>query len=214
MLSLISFGLFIFLSIRMVTIQKTMDEVQSLITHIIYNGDNTPLVIIEYTYNDITYTSRSNMYSSSMYEGQFLNIYVDPNHPQNVYQPHIFSHVIMPLMFALIFGSIGFSGLIIHIKKKKKRSKLTSSGKRVIATVTEFKMNMNYVMTTGHKRQYRCHVLCMIVNEFTGIETHFKSSGFWSSTDMGVRPHQSTVNVWIDQTNPKNYLVDLESINI
>lgn len=214
LISIVSLGLLFYLSTRMIMIKNTMLKTEGTINSIVYFGENTPTVIISYVYDDIVYTAQSTIYSSSMREGDLITIYIDPTQPHIYYQPNIVTHTIMPLIFALTFGGIGFSGFIVGILHRKKKIQLMNSGKKIVAVITEFKLNMNYVMTTGRQRQYRSHIFCKVINEFTEEEIIYKSHGFWSSTNRDVTLGVSTIDIWIDPENPKRYMMDLHSIKL
>jgi len=211
-LAIISLVVMVGLYFRLSWIQTEMDPVEGTIISIDRTGDDS-VVIIEYVYDNLLYTAYSSIFSSSMKEGDMITIYVDPSNPENIYQPDFFFYVIFPGIFATVFGVIGFVGLYSGLKIKKIKSQFMSSGKKIVATITDIHMNYGNRLTVGRKVSYRSHITCKFTDEFTGVEQTFKSSKFWLPAGHRLQNGVTKVYVYVDKTDSKKYFVDIESLN-
>lgn len=209
--SVIALIIMMFLYFRMLWIEDTMAPVESTIVYIDRTREN-PVVVIEYLYDGLLYEGNSSIYSSSMSVGDRIMIYVNPNHPETIYQPDFFFYIIFPGIFAVAFGAIGFTGLIIGLRTSQMKKKYMTSGKRVVATITDIHMNHNNRLIVGSKVSYRSHIKCNFIDEFSGVEISFKSKGFWLPSGHGLQNGISTVHVYVDKTDNAKYFVDLESL--
>jgi hypothetical protein len=212
-ISLISIGVMVFLAFRLSWIKNEMVEVESTIISISRFDNDNHLVMIEYVYDNIVYIDRYHIYSSTMQEGDIINIYVDPNFPEINYQPDIFFYFVFPGIFALVFGGIGFAGLFSWIRKKQLKTKYMTSGKKVVATIVDMKTNYQIRMTTGRHHSYRSHFICKVTDEYLGTEQVFKSRSFWLPSGHGIQTGISKVDVYIDINDKNNYFVDIDSIS-
>jgi len=197
---------------RLNWIQSEMDPVEGTIISIDRTGEDN-VVIIEYEYKNFVYTAHSNIYSSSMNEGDGILIYVDPNNPEKIYQPDFFFFVIFPGIFAATFGVIGFVGLYSGLRIRKIKSKYMSSGRKIVATISEIHMNYGNRLTIGHKVSYRSRFTCKFIDEFTGVEQTFISRKLWLPAGHGLQNGVTKVDVYLDRTDNTKYFVDIESLN-
>jgi len=198
---------------RLKWIQSEMDAVEGTIISITQTVNDDFVVIIEYVYDDLVYTTHSSIYDSSMNEEDKIIIYVDPSNPEKIYQPDFFFFVIFPGIFASVFGVIGIVGLYSGLKFKTIKSQFMSSGKKIVATITDIHINHNNRLTVGSKVSYRSQITCKFIDEFTGIEQIFKSSRFWLPAGHGLQNGVTKVHVYVDKTDSKKYFIDIESLN-
>jgi len=200
----------IFLAFRMSWIKEKMISIDSTIVSITQYGDDDHLVMIEYTYQQTTYTVKYNIYYSSMRIGDTITIYIDPINPAKHYAIDIFFYFIFPGIFALIFAGIGLPIFIHTFKMNRRKKRLIENGKKIIGTITHVKTNFNYTMTTGRHRKYRTHIICKVIDDYSLKETEYKSHGFWSSSELDIQSGTTEVEVWIDREDKRIYYVNID----
>lgn len=210
-LAIISISLTVLLVSRLLWIRSEMHTIESTITSIARDGDSH-IVMINYRYEGRSYTVRYNTYYASMRVGDKVTIYVNPENPAKYYQANLFTHVFLPGVFAFAFGVVGIPMFISSHKTSRIKSKLMSSGRKILGTVTDIKTNHGTSITIGGSRHFKNHITCSIIDDFTGIEKVYKSRGFWKPSNFDVKLGLSTVDIWIDSQDQENYFVDTDSI--
>lgn len=164
---------------------------------------------VNYTYNGQQYNKvRVNFYSSSMYEGKEITLYCDPQHPERVIVQgaNIFAVVILSGM-GVLFLCIGIIPIIISIRVKAKKKKVRETGRTLYATVEEISYCRNYVINGRHPYV----IFCSYRDDYKDITYRFKSEYLWVNPEPAVTVG-STIKVYVDANNYKNYYVDAESM--
>ncbi|TVP86617.1 MAG: DUF3592 domain-containing protein [Acholeplasmataceae bacterium] len=214
-LAVLLISLTIFLVSRMLWIKSEMHAIDSTIVSITRGlGRSSHTVMISYNYEGQSYTVQYNTYSASMRVGDNITIYIDPDNPDQYYQPNLLTHVLIPGIFALAFGAVGFPMFFSSRKTKKIKNSLMTSGRKMVGTITDLKTNHTTSITVGGRRLFKNHITCRVIDDFSGSEKTYKSRGFWRSSDFNLNIGVSTVDVWVDRQDKEKYFVDFDSIQV
>ena len=202
------------LTARMLWIQQEMDAVESHIVSITRerrsNGDRHT-VMIRYVYDGQSHTVRYNTYYATMKVGDPITIYVDPEQPSRYYQPNVFTHVIMPGIFAVTLTAVGLPFYIVSRKNKKAHSALVGKGKKETAVITEVHTRKMTITINGRPHRSK-QIVCQVTDEDFGLSKTYTSRRFLSPLYDSIQEGTSTVDVWIDRQDKENYFVDTDSI--
>lgn len=164
---------------------------------------------VNYTYNGQQYNKvRVNFYNSSMYEGKEITLYCDPQYPERVVVQgaNFFAVVILSLMGAL-FLCMGVIPIVNFIRVRAKKKKVRETGRTLYATVDEISCSRNYLVNGRHPYV----VICSYRDDYKDITYHFRSEYIWVNPEPAVTVG-STIKVYVDVNNYKNYYVDAESM--
>lgn len=218
----IFFALFggIFLAVGIVICMTTFDpnnvkiDTTAVITEITTrrdsDGDTHYDVFVEYDVDGKRYESELNFYSSGYYEGKAIDIYYLEKNPNEVGTHSGDYMVFMFPAFGLLFFSIGIGIVISNIAKKINNKKLKENGTCVYATYTETVYNTSY--TVNGRSPY--YIVCSWTNPSDGKMYMFKSNNVWFNPEPLIRQSNvTTFPVYIDETNPKKYFLDVDAIN-
>lgn len=166
-------------------------------------------VYVNYTYNGKQYNKvRVNFYSSSMYEGKDITLYCDPQRPERVVVQgaNIFAVVILSGM-GILFLCAGIIPFIISIRVRAKKKKVRETGRTLYATVDEIGYSRNYTINGRHPYV----IFCSYRDDYKDITYCFKSEYLWVNPEPMVTVG-STIKVYVEENNYKNYYVDAESM--
>lgn len=165
-------------------------------------------VYVNYTYNGKQYNHvQVNFYSSGMYEGKEITLYCDPQHPERVVVQG--ANIFVIVVFAAIgvpfacFVILAIMAARINARKKKVRE----TGRILYATVDEISRCSNY--RVNGRRPYV--VFCSYRDDYKDIIYRFKSEYLWVNPEPAITVG-STINVYVEMDNYKNYYVDTESM--
>lgn len=164
---------------------------------------------VSYTYNGQQYSKvRVNFYSSTMYEGKEITLYCDPRHPERVVVQgaDAFAVVILSVI-GIVFLCIGTIPLIIFIRKKAGKKKVRENGKVLYATVDEISHSKNIEVNRRHPYV----IYCSYRDDYKDITYRFKSGYLWMNPEPAITVG-STIKVYVEENNYKNYYVDAESM--
>lgn len=111
--------------VRDINFIKQADVVQAEITRITErrdsDGDISHTVYVQYEYNGESFSERLSEYSSSMYEGKSIELYIDPQEPSKVrYAKMAYFGAIVFLGMGGIFSVVGFFVMLAYGRSKKK----------------------------------------------------------------------------------------------
>ena len=183
---------------------KTEATISSI--HSSSDDESTTVFVTFTTLDGREITTTLNYYSSSMYTGQTIELYYDPENPGKVMVDSNF-FIVFPLVFAGC-GSIFLIIGIVFIKKnrefKKKKNMLISMGYSVWADITDFTQNMNVSVNGRHPLNIHARYS---ENE---REYNFKSHDVWLNPEPFFN---SKVRVYLDRHDYTVYYVDAESLN-
>lgn len=187
------------------------DKIVGVITEInaYYDSDDdlNHEVRVSYQYNGETYESRLSEYSSSMYEGDRIDLYVDPENPYRVRSGSVAT--ILFLIFGglgLVFFLIGSGFLVKEILHKSKQNQLKQNGRKLRATITGG--DMCYTVTINNRHPYKLD--CMYQDEFTKESYLFSSDFVFDPPENYI---DAQVDVYVDPNEMSKYYVDMDSLS-
>ena len=152
------------------------------------------------------YVARIGYYSSTMDEGDPIQLYVQadkPGKPKSVMGLNLTGIILifMGVIFSLCGGSILFADAL----KKNKGKKLLANGRKIYAEVTGGRVCYNYTVNGRHPYKLECKY----EDVFSG-EVFLYSSGYiWEAPDIYIG---SQVAVYVNPNNMAEYYVDLDSL--
>lgn len=146
-------------------------------------NSTTHSVYVDYEYEGKTYGKvHINYYTSSMYEGAPITLYIDPKKPSKV------MNVTGSLIGVLVTGPIGIlfalAGgivLVVMLRADKVKQEILTNGRSIFAKITRISVNRN-VRVNG-RNPYR--ILCVYEEYGTGVTQEFLSDNIY--TDPTVR---------------------------
>lgn len=170
------------------------------------DGDYHHSVFVAYEYNGRNYDVYLPEYSSSMYEGKKISVYVDPDNPGKVRGKSMaYLGPIMLMGMGGVFSAIGLPIFFVGIKKQGKKKRLLAEGERRYATIvgsgrTNVKINGRYLH----------YVDCEYQDPYSGMKYLYRGGQLREDPYhlMGVQ-----VPVYVDRNDPSQYYVAAEEIN-
>ena len=191
------------------TAQTTTAEITDIDVYRDSDGDYNYNVFVEFDIANNKYSGRLNEYSSNMYIGKEVDIFYDPQNPNDFKGSGLKYFGVFVSGFGTLFFLIGIIPICVGIKKSKNFQKLKETGTLVEATIDEIFLNRNYNINGRHPYRLRAHA--QLPNS-EKIYT-FESENVWGSLQAIIDTHHfEKVNVYVDLDNPKKYYVDLEEI--
>ena len=191
--------------------KKTAEKVTGTITGIYSSrGDDTngnSSITVAYTYNGKQYETGLSEYSSSMWVGKDITLYVNRDNPRKVRTEELlFLPTLILAIIAVPFLVIGGIFLLITMKQRKKKEYLMQHGKRIMAEVTGGSRNLNYTVNGRHPWKLECRY----EDVFSGEIYLFSSSNVWMDPELYIGRQ---VTVYVDGDNYRKYYVDVESLS-
>lgn len=188
-------------------------EVPAVITEITKQRDSDGeyhyKVYISYEYSGEFFEDIPiNSYSSSMYEGQEITLYCDPEHPgkAKVSSMFYFGPVLL-IGLGTAFSVIGGVILIIYIKKTTRRKKIKTEGRILYATVEQIVYNESYSVNGSHPYV----IYCTYGDNYKDVIYRFKSENLWYDPS-DLFPVGSSIEVRVDEKDYSKYYVNVESM--
>ncbi len=162
-------------------------------------------VYVSYEYDGVYYEDiHIDFYSSSMYEGQEIDLLIDPDNPTDIHSSD--GDLFFTLMFVGLgglFALIGYIILIVSILNKKKKARLLESGQHIYGEIES--MEQDYSITINGRHPFR--IYCKYKNPTDGYIYKFKSDTLdfnpWDSYKAG-----DSIDIYVDPDNFKKYYVD------
>ena len=186
------------------------EHITGQIVDIVHHGDNYD-VYVSYRLNGNDYDDiRINTYTSSMHEGDDIELLVDPDDPFKADCPT--GTVILVVVFGIMgvaFACVGIIPFVVKEKRRRKNEDLVNNGTAVWAKVDRVDVNTTYSVNNMHPRR----IVAKYSDEYTGQEREYISDNLWEKRYFDV-PQDSEVRVYIDRNDEKKYFVDYESINL
>lgn len=176
------------------------------------DDDETPDVYVEYVVDGETREAKLNYYSSTMREGDSIDIYYEKGNPSKIGSES------GDMLFVYIFGGMGSlfailggSGLIVLLVKTRKQKKLKETGEFVQADFV--RVELNTTLTVNERHPYR--IVCEWFDPYNNIKKELKSENIFTDpqpiiTSLGI----TKFNVYIDPKNTKNYYMDISELGI
>ena len=182
-------------------------KTDGIVSDILYSEDDTRVFITFRTNDGTEITTELNYYNSKMYIGKQIELYYDPLNPYRVARTQDNFHSI----FLLLFGGIGLIFFIIGVAVfrksyvlKKRRDRLISSGRAVMAEIIE--INQNTGIELNGESPYRINA------KYSEKDKDY----FFNSHDIWFKPScfpGKKVRVYVDRNDYSNYYVDEGSLD-
>lgn len=190
--------------------KNTSEEVTGTITEIYSGrGDNSTGnsgISVEYSYRGQKYEGYLSEYSSGMWVGKDIALYVNREDPHQV---RTASLLYLPTLIlgciGVPFFVIGGVFLLIVRKRKKKKQYLLRNGRQVMAEVTGGRLNYNYAVNGRHPWKMECKY----EDIYSGELYLFSSENIWIDPELYIGQQ---VAVYVDADNYRKYYVDVESL--
>ena len=197
----------VFILIRWFDFKKDCGVAEAVIIDIkIYHdrSDNSEShsVMVEYIVDGEIYRGLLEYYSSSMREGQYVNVYYDPEDPSHTMTNPVFASLIM-LILILAFGGVGGGFLIYELRYKKLVTALIAEDKYIVCDHTVERVETSANVTVNHVR-YR--QMDFIYHAPDGKEYTFSSRPYHPNKNPFIDGQNVIVYVDIEK-NPKRYYV-------
>lgn len=195
-------------NVKMSQFKESAVEVNGVIEDIVIeeHTDETDYdVFVAFEYDGEYYEDvHLDFYSSSMYEGQEIELLIDPDNPTDVHTSD--GDLFFTLMFVGLgglFALIGYIILIVSILNKKKKAGLLERGQHIYGEIES--MEQDYSITINGRHPFR--IYCKYKNPTDGYIYKFKSDTLdfnpWDSYKTG-----DSIDIYVDPDNFKKYYVD------
>lgn len=190
--------------------KKTADKITGTITGIYSSRDDdtngNSSITVSYSYKGQQYETGLGEYSSSMWVGKDIDLYVDKDDPGKVRTGELlFLPTLILAIIAVPFLVIGGIFLMIAIKQRKKKEYLMQHGKRVMAEVTGGSRNLNYTVNGRHPWKLECRYEDIFSDEIY----LFSSGNVWMDPELYIGQQ---VSVYVEGENYKKYYVDVDGL--
>lgn len=186
---------------------------EAVITQIItekHSDDTSHYVYVDYEYEDRLYEHRYlGYYSSSMYEGKYIEIYVDPQDPNEIMGKY--SAIILLVVFGTmggVFTFIGSIGVGYAIAKKRMYKRLFREGRRIYGTIEQIEKDIN--VSVNRRHPYFAQVA--VRDDYTGETKYYRSDDFWDDVAENINIGDTAV-IYVDQDDNRKYFVDITGAN-
>lgn len=197
----------VFLKIQNSKFMKTAIKADAEITKITTSrdsdGDIRHSVDIIFYVNGKPYGGNLGEYNSNMYEGKTIDLYYNPQNP-NDYRTNsnIVTFIMIPI--GVIFFAVGLLVLYPSIKSKS-LEKLKDTGKRIDAKIDDVSLNTSYSVNGRHP-----YIIdCSYFNEIEDKVYSFTSQNIWTNIQPIIDAKSiTTIPVYIDENDPSKYFVD------
>ena len=187
-------------------------EIAAVITNIEADNseDNTKYkVYVQYIVNAKVYTQTLSYWDASMSAGQEINIYYNPNNPNElITNKSNYVLLLFPLL-GIIAIVVGILKIIRAVKYRRTKPVSPKNEKYVDAAIEEIIYDASYVK--NGKSPY--YITCKWKNPENGNIYLFKSGNIWYNPRFIIEDKEiTTLSVRLNEGNPKKYSVSLESI--
>ena len=172
-----------------------------------FDGETDYKAYVSYEYDGEEYKGvRLSEYSSSMYEGKKIELYVEREKPENVrVKSMIYLFPVIIAGMGGIFLIVAIIMIIISFKLKGVRKKLKETGMKIYAQVEKAIVETAY--TSKGRHPYRLE--CVYYDERSGQPVICTSDIIWEEPDGYIGKY---VSVYVDREDRSRYVVDLESL--
>lgn len=172
------------------------------------DGDTHHSVYVSYDFEGASYNDvRLSSYSSTMYEGKAIALYVDPENPRHIASSLDTWLVSLILgIMGLVFALVGVIPLCILTTKKRQNKRIMETGRRLYATVEEIRLNTSYRVNGRSPYQ----IICSYYDSYADVTYRFKSDNLWVDP-QAVFPEGSTIPVMVMEGDYSKYYVDAKT---
>lgn len=165
-------------------------------------------VYVSYTYENQEYKDIAlGGYSSSMYEGEEITLYINPQDPQDAKSK--LDLWIAPTVFlgiGIIFSLVGWLPILRKRRKKKKNQWLRENG-TVLYGVVEYSDQNTFYSVNG---RHPFVIYCTYTDDFNGTIYRFKSENLWFDP-VAQFPAGTPIKIYVNREDYSSYFVDVES---
>lgn len=166
-------------------------------------------VYVDYIYNAEIYEYVNlGTYIAGMYEGEEVDILVNPDNPTDI---KIIGQDAINIAGGL-FGGVLSLGLGIFLfypeyKNRKKKKELLEFGNYIYAVVDSVEKELK--ISVGKKHEHPYIVYCTYTDEVTGMKYKFKSDTFWLDSYPKIK-EGTQIKVYVDDRDFINHYVSIE----
>ena len=183
--------------------------VDGVITEIVYdnvNENSSDDVFVSYEYDGQMYDHvQLNYYSSGMYEGKELTLYVDPDSPRKI-ETAEGNRTLLIVVFAVggFLTIVGIPTILTSYLRKLKNNKLAETGQHIYGTIESIERDTS--VTVNGRHPFR--VYCNYKNPADGMTYKFKSDCLYFNPNDSYKVGDS-VDVFVNPDNYKKYYVEI-----
>ena len=163
---------------------------------------------IEYDRNGISYQNTLSYTSSAHREGSELTIWVDPDHP---YQIFSYERLVIPLALGglgIAFSLLGLGFTIYVWQVRRQQKQLLGQGTKVDAQILDVKVNL----MVQRRRQHPYVIHCSWQDPETGNDYFFRSDNLWRDPGPTIQEQKlKTLPVYLNPERKRNYLISLSA---
>lgn len=190
--------------------EKTSEKVTGTITGMYGSREEDSTdnsgIFVEYSYNGREYEVELSEYSSNMWVGKDITLYVNTENPQKVQTADLlFLPTFVLGCVGVPFFIIGCVFLLVVVRRKRKKQYLMQNGKQIMAEVTGGSLNYSCNVNGRHPWKWECKY----EDIYTGEIYLFSSGNIWIDPEFYIGQQ---VAVYVDANNYKKHYVDVESL--
>lgn len=179
------------------------DLVDAEIVDMTASHDNVR-VLIAYEYDGKTYgPAVLNGYSSSMYVGGTVEIYVDRENPSDFSWGSGIAQTIL-LILGLVFAGIGGGIFLVRAISGSGAKRLVTEGDKLVGKVEGVSQNTAVFINGQHPWVVTC-----VWTKSNGEIYRFKSKNIYTDPMDSFRPGDDII-IYVDRNNMKKYYVDVD----
>lgn len=163
-----------------------------------------PKVMIVYEYGDETYgPALLGGYSSSMYVGGTVEVYVDRENPSDFSWGSGIAQTIL-LILGLVFAGIGGGIFLVRAISGSGAKRLVKEGDKLVGKVEGVSQNTAVFINGQHPWVVTC-----VWTKSNGEIYRFKSKNIYTDPMDSFRPGDDII-IYVDRNNMKKYYVDVD----
>ncbi len=164
-------------------------------------------VYVSYIYENQEYKDIAlGGYSSSMYEGEEITLYINPQNPRDAKSK--LDLWIAPAVFVgmgIIFSLVGWIPLLWKRRKKRKKQWLRENGTVLYGVVEGSDWNTFYSVNGRHPFV----IYCTYTDDFDGTTYRFKSENLWFDPEAQF-PAGTPIKIYVNREDYSSYFVDVD----
>ncbi len=177
---------------------------------IMYTTARSEYPMVEYEWKEETYYSILDFQSSRFYEGEVIQVFVNPKKPTQVeVETGYWVGIGITGGMGVVLMIMGLGVLIFMRSRKNRQEKLLLTGKRIEAEIEE--VFYNTMMSAGSRHPYI--IFCSWKNPADGVCYHFRSANLWEDPAPILEKYQiKTLPVYLDERHIRHYFIALDCI--
>lgn len=212
---IIPFFIVMILGARLIWIVTTVTPVTGSVFDIMESSDpddDMITVSVSYQVGGILYFADLDVLDSNIFYGDMLAVYPKVSNPAELYQLAHYVFLTIPGFFSLIFLAVGFSIYPNQMRNERLMQYLRLNGKKLTATIIKVDHQRWMSVNTFSKTYHPIVISSRHKDSATGNETIYKTQRLWGFDDSKIVVGESKINVWVNQNNPRQYIVDHDTI--